>query len=250
MKNTRFFMTSVVALFLLSAVSCFAGEYLSNWDAWSRTDDGNFAYRVRCHKMDQVTKNYLWNVEVENRMDSGCNLGVVLTKDGATAAPAKGWATWPVAGGGRHTFADCVCDAGPGQKIQVWLRNSSSGQSAPFQTGVSKVSQSVAKADPVLGKIFTASGKEWLVGKADIDWTTTQTWINGLGNGWRAPTKDELQELFNEVGQKCPLGQDYVWAEKRDAHSAWHFSFYYREVRWGYFDDHSRYGRGVATRSL
>lgn len=96
--------------------------------------------------------------------------------------------------------------------------------------------------------VFTACKLEWKVGKADLDWNQSQEWIKSLGDGWRAPTKVDLIALFAEMGQKSPIGQDFVWAEARDAHSAWYFSFYFQEIRWSYFDDHSRYGRVVAVR--
>lgn len=99
------------------------------------------------------------------------------------------------------------------------------------------------------GAVFTACKLEWKVGKADLDWNQSQEWIKSLGDGWRAPTKVDLIALFAEMGQKSPIGQDFVWAEARDAHSAWYFSFYFQEIRWSYFDDHSRYGRVVAVRS-
>ena len=98
------------------------------------------------------------------------------------------------------------------------------------------------------GAGFKACKLEWKVGKADLDWNQTQEWVKSLGDDWRLPTKVELIALFAEKGQKSPIGQDFAWAEMRDAHSAWYFSFYFQEIRWSYLDDHSKYGRAVAVR--
>lgn len=98
------------------------------------------------------------------------------------------------------------------------------------------------------GAEFKACKLEWKVGKADLDWNQSQEWVKSLGGDWRMPTKVELIALFAEKGQKSPIGQDFAWAEMRDAHSAWYFSFYFQEIRWSYLDDHSKYGRAVAVR--
>ncbi len=245
MKQSRLALSVLVGLVLLSSVA-FAGGFLTGWDDWKKSPDGSFSYRVRCEKMNEATKMYSWSVEVENNQHTGSNVGVALSKAGETAAPAKGWLTWPINGGGRHVFTGMACSVGPKEKIQVWFKTSNVAK--PAAARIHKVSEKAPQAEKAKGKTFTACGKEWMLGKNDIDWTATQKWIESLGNGWRAPTRDELVALFKEVGKTSPIGQDYIWAEKRDAHSAWHFSFYYNEVRWGYFDDHSRYGRAVAVR--
>lgn len=72
------------------------------------------------------------------------------------------------------------------------------------------------------GGTFKACGKEWLIGQKNINWNETQAWINRIAFlGWRAPTKAELKELYNEVGQKNPIRIDGVWAESKDSSSAW-----------------------------
>lgn len=100
------------------------------------------------------------------------------------------------------------------------------------------------------GKVFTACKLEWKIGKNEINWTDAQNWIKGLGEDWRAPTKVDLIALFAEMGQKSPVSDDFVWAEERDGHSAWYFSFYFQEIRWSYKDDSSRWGRVVAVRPV
>ncbi len=106
------------------------------------------------------------------------------------------------------------------------------------------------KIEVKAGTTFKACGLEWHVGKADLDWNQSQKWIKELGDNWRAPTKVDLIKLFAEKGQKSPFGQDFVWAEARDAHSAWYFSFYFQEIRWSYYDDSSKFGRAGAVRDV
>lgn len=117
-------------------------------------------------------------------------------------------------------------------------------------TGAAFAAEEAASPAVQENAVFTACKLEWKVGKADLDWNQTQEWIKGLGDDWRAPTKVDLIALFAEMGQKSPIGQDFVWAEARDAHSAWYFSFYFQEIRWSYFDDRSKYGRAVAVRAV
>lgn len=105
-----------------------------------------------------------------------------------------------------------------------------------------------APTDPT-GTVFKACGLEWKVGAADLDWNQSQEWIKSLGDNWRAPTKVDLVKLYAEMGQKSPVGQDFIWAEARDGQSAWYFSYYFHEIRWSYYDDHSKYGRAAAVRT-
>ncbi|MEW6709182.1 MAG: hypothetical protein AB1403_05100 [Candidatus Riflebacteria bacterium] len=110
--------------------------------------------------------------------------------------------------------------------------------------------EEAAKEPEKEGTVFTACKLEWKLGKVDLDWNQTQEWIKSLGEDWRTPTKVDLIALFAEQGQKSPLEQDFVWAEARDGHSAWYFSFYFQEIRWSYYDDHSKWGRAVAVRPV
>ncbi len=72
---------------------------------------------------------------------------------------------------------------------------------------------------------FKADGKEWLVGKQGINWNETQSWINSLGGGWRAPTRAELKSLYNAVGRDSPICSEAVWAEKKDSSYGWRIMF-------------------------
>lgn len=244
MKISRAIVTLMVAVMLVFAVPGFSGETLGDWSDWTKTHE-KVSYRVRCSGYDNFTGRHIWDVEVENKTGLAGKFGVTVTQANEIAVPGKGWLTWPVFNGNRHIFSGYRCAAAPGENIQVWLRNFT-----PAITGTKPLkTSSPAGKDTRVGQVFISCGKEWLVGAADLDWTQTQEWIKGLGQGWRSPTTAELVELFQERGQNSPIGQDFIWAEPRDAHSAWHFSFYYREVRWGYFDDHSKYGRALATRA-
>ncbi|EKD82479.1 MAG: hypothetical protein ACD_39C01272G0001 [uncultured bacterium] len=243
----RFFglLLSVALLVVVSAVAGHAGTDIGRWTDWVKADKLNLEYRVRCNGLGEQPNVYFWDVEVSNKSADTAKFGVNLTPTGLDVEPEAGWRTWPIGGNRGHKFVGFRSEAAPGQKVKIWLKNLSSDKK-DVVTGY----QTAGKLDSVEGTVFNALNMTWMVGKADLDWNQTQEWIKSLGLGWRSPTKDELVMLFKEVDQKSPLGQDYVWAEPRDAHSAWHFSFYYREVRWSYFDDHSRYGRGVAVRPI
>ena len=243
----RFFgvLLSVLLLIVVSAVAGHAGTEIGRWTDWVRADKLALEYRVRCNGLGTTPNVYLWDVEVKNKAAGIAKFGVNLTPTDMAVEPAKGWMTWPIGGNSWHKFVGFRSEATPGQKVKVWLKNLSS-EKQDVVTG----QLAAGKLDSVDGTVFNACNMAWKVGKADLDWNQTQDWIKSLGLGWRSPTKNELVMLFKEVDQKSPLGQDYVWAEPKDEHSAWHFSFYYREVRWSYFDDHSRYGRAVAVRPL
>ncbi len=259
MKNVRFLVASLVAVFVLAGVAAHAVQPVADWNGWFKVTDGKLFTRAHAQKA-AGGQGVVWMVAVENRTGKLVRVAANLTKEAELNAPAKGWQTWPIDGGFRHSYKNFAVDANPGDNVRVWLKIA--GADKPVSVVVSSLHYENlfnktaaqpapgAKVGKVNGKLFKADGKEWLVGAADVDWNQTQKWLAGLGNGWRMPTKDELVSLYKEVGQKSPIGMQFVWAEKRDAHSAWHFSFYYREVRWGYFDDHSRYGSAVAVRNL
>lgn len=98
------------------------------------------------------------------------------------------------------------------------------------------------------GEVFNACGNEWRVGKNNLSWIETQSWINGLGGGWRAPTIVKLQELYNQVGQKSPIRDDKVWAEPRNSSSSNVFAFYDGTKGWFFNIIRGKYLRGVAVR--
>ena len=248
MKSVRC-LTLVVALLVLStAMTAMAGEYLTKWSDWSSMDRERILHRVRCHKADPASHKYLWDIEVENHLPKAAKIGVALSFDGQLTPPMHGWVTWPVNAGGRHKFSGYLFAAGPNEPVQVWVKNFTAKAQAA-QSSWKRYSVDTPKADSYEGRKFLGCGKEWLLGKVDVDWNAAQTWIRSLGDGWRTPTKAELIELFQQQGQNSPVGQNFVWAERRDQHSAWNFSFYYQEPRWRYLDDHSIYGRAVAVRN-
>lgn len=121
----------------------------------------------------------------------------------------------------------------------------------------------VAHTDSRTGKEFTADGKSWKVGKFNINWSETQTWIKQLGEGWRAPTYEELRSMFKAMGGKphyykissslpgIPyLGTDTAWAQERKENCAWYFECYTASKHWLKKDKRSIDMRAVAVRDL
>jgi hypothetical protein len=83
-----------------------------------------------------------------------------------------------------------------------------------------------------------ATGLEWLAGPDQrMDWNEARAWTDGLsvgGGGWRMPTREELQTLYDEgSGSRnlTPFLQTsgwFVWSgETKDFSTAWIFNFYY-----------------------
>ncbi|MBF0546053.1 MAG: hypothetical protein HQM08_16535 [Candidatus Riflebacteria bacterium] len=97
--------------------------------------------------------------------------------------------------------------------------------------------------------IFQACGKEWRVGGRNFSWYEAEVWICTLGGGWRSPTREELKELYNNVGKNSPIKDEWVWAEPKSTTSAWNFHFYSGDENWysNYF--RSSRNRAVAVRS-
>ncbi|MBF0502453.1 MAG: DUF1566 domain-containing protein [Candidatus Riflebacteria bacterium] len=122
------------------------------------------------------------------------------------------------------------------------------------------------------------TGLEWLEGPdRPTDWDQSQAWINGLGNGWRTPTRAELRGIYiadsNRQGRPSqgrgpwPLRLDpafrlncayWTWAEARDASSAWALEFgsgdgmwNIREMtNWNFRGFAVRPGKGAATATV
>ena len=107
-----------------------------------------------------------------------------------------------------------------------WCANSSSGSLASGKT------RFTVSADGVIEDALT--GLEWVTGPdQDTDYTQAEQWVAGnkaAGGGWRMPTRKELQTLYqaNIGGRNMdPVFKTsgwYVWAEPRDASSAWVFN--------------------------
>jgi len=81
------------------------------------------------------------------------------------------------------------------------------------------------------GHMFTLYGQDWQIGELGINWYDTQKWIKNLGEGWRAPTLDELKQLYLNVGRGTPIKNNYVWSGKLSKYGrfyqAWQYSFYH-----------------------
>ena len=83
----------------------------------------------------------------------------------------------------------------------------------------------------------TKTGLEWIAGPdRNVTWLDARDWIMGLstdGGGWRMPTKEELEGLYQKGKGKrnmTPLLKTTgwrVWAvERKGSHSAQYFDFY------------------------
>ena len=104
----------------------------------------------------------------------------------------------------------------------------------------------------------TNTGLEWKVGPdRDTDWNEAKSWVQSLnldGGGWRMPTMDELEGLFNHgKGDRnmTPLLKTtgwWVWSGETEG-SSFAGDFFYNGGRyWGNRDGSSRY-RAFAVRS-
>lgn len=248
MKHPRLLVLSVIAMIMAFMTAGFASDQPAKWSDWSKMEQDNIFYRSRCNVLSSDNNQYVWDIEVRNKSGEAAKIAVAVTEKTVSAPSENSWMTFPVVNGGRHEFSGIRSQLSPAGTPRIWLKNLSNKMSSAENGSWNRYDKGTKGKDALEGQTFNGCSKTWLVGKADIDWNATQTWIKSLGEGWRSPNKDELIALFQELGQNSPIGQDFVWAEKRDANSAWHFSFYYREVRWGYFDDHSKYGRAVAVR--
>ncbi len=79
------------------------------------------------------------------------------------------------------------------------------------------------------------TGLEWIAGPdKDTDWNEAKKWVESLevdGGGWRMPTLDELEGLYDEgrgVRNMTPLLQTsgwVVWSGARDSSNAWCVAF-------------------------
>jgi hypothetical protein len=103
----------------------------------------------------------------------------------------------------------------------------------------------------------TKTNLEWVMGSdRDTQYRDAVAWVRvcGIsGRGWRMPSRDELQTLFNaDTGERRmdPVFKSTgsgVWAEPRDSVSAWYITFT-GEEGWGSIFD-SGHGRAFAVRS-
>lgn len=102
------------------------------------------------------------------------------------------------------------------------------------------------------------TGLEWVVGPdQDVNYAQADKWVaecKVAGGGWRMPTRVELKELYRKgVGGRNmvpPFNTTGwgVWAEPRDATSAWGFGFISGEEDWG-LREFSSDGRVFGVRS-
>ncbi|MBW1648169.1 MAG: DUF1566 domain-containing protein [Deltaproteobacteria bacterium] len=101
------------------------------------------------------------------------------------------------------------------------------------------------------------TGLQWVVGPdRDMDFDQAVAWVGSCraaGGGWRMPTREELRSLHQPGrGERnmAPVFQTsgwWVWAEPRDARSAWSFSFNHGCATWD-ARINSCYGRAFGVR--
>lgn len=101
------------------------------------------------------------------------------------------------------------------------------------------------------------TGLQWVVGPdRDMDFDQAVAWVGSCraaGGGWRMPTREELRSLHQAgAGERnmAPVFRTsgwWVWAEPRDAQSAWSFSFNHGCATWD-ARINSRYGRAFGVR--
>jgi len=105
----------------------------------------------------------------------------------------------------------------------------------------------------------TKTGLEWFVGPdRDTTWDEASTWVRKLsvdGGGWRMPTKEELETLY-QMGAGTrnmnPLLKTTGWVvwsgDTKDSSAAWLFLFVEGYGNWSILNS-SHYLRGFAVRS-
>lgn len=111
-------------------------------------------------------------------------------------------------------------------------------------------------ADGVIADFTT--GLEWVIGPdQDTSYAQAEQWVagfGGAGGGWRLPTREELKGLYQPGTGERNMAPAFkttgwlLWAEPRDASSAWAFNFKNGSEYW-YYRDSSESNRVFAVRS-
>jgi len=101
----------------------------------------------------------------------------------------------------------------------------------------------------------TKTNLEWQVGPdKDTTWAAAKTWVDSLGEGWRLPTVQELQGLYEEgkgtrnIDPVFGMNGWWVWSTSSGSSFARTFSFYYGCESSGN-RGYSRFSRGFSVRS-
>jgi len=97
---------------------------------------------------------------------------------------------------------------------------------------------------------------EWCVGPdKDTTWAEAKAWVDGLGEGWRLPTVEELQGLYEEdkgtrnIDPVFKMSGWWVWSVEKGSSFARYFNFYNGSAS-SSSRDPSLDGRGFSVRSL
>lgn len=129
------------------------------------------------------------------------------------------------------------------------------GKATPGGAGRRAVRALTVLAEGVI--VDGRTGLQWVVGPdRDMDFGQAVAWVAAwpaAGGGWRMPTREELRSLYHPgSGQRnlAPAFQTtgwWVWAEPRDAQSAWSFSYNHGCATWD-TRINSCYGRAFGVR--
>ena len=96
----------------------------------------------------------------------------------------------------------------------------------------------------VAGEVISDSvtGLDWMAGPdQDVDYVQARQWVAARaaeGANWRLPKREELKNLYQQgIGERnldpsFRFTGWYVWAEVRDASSAWYFDFINGKSAW------------------
>lgn len=158
----------------------------------------------------------------------------------------------------------------PGNSFQDCGTSSASAPSEPVsavQAGVQAADVNHSKPGQGKGRFIldaqgiitdSATKLQWIEAPdKEITWDQTQTWISGLSNGWRTPTRAELAKLYipesTRVNRLDPIFRSVrmVWAEIQvdDSYRAWTFYFDAGNEGWHYRDSTYMSLRAFAVRA-
>ncbi len=110
---------------------------------------------------------------------------------------------------------------------------SSPGGNAPAASAAQGATQFTLSSEGVIADSKT--GLEWVVGQdRNTNYEQAEQWVASCkvaGGGWRMPTRQELQSLYQPRGDDRHMDPSFkttgcwVWAEPKDSSAAWCFSF-------------------------
>ncbi len=100
---------------------------------------------------------------------------------------------------------------------------------------------------PTSGKRFEVAQNDF---ETQMDWNKAMIMCEELGNGWRLPTKSELELMHSELFQKGKgnLKSNYYWSNiETSSLRAWTLHFGYGTNDYGFHKNKTAYVRAVRT---